>query len=135
VGVSGSLLGRSNISVVIWATVGCRFRICSPSRPIEALFGTRVLVGISGDNLLEYWVKPLPLPNPPQNPTHNPLGRCRVLGIDKNTLKFGEKWGLVGIKLAQYSSTKHIFRSERGFGVWCGLSPLIPTKTLVSNKA
>jgi hypothetical protein len=39
-------------------------------------------------------VKPLPSPNPPQNPTHNPLGRGRVLGIDKNTLKFGEKWGL-----------------------------------------
>jgi hypothetical protein len=51
----------------------------------------------------------------PQNPTHNPLGRGRVLGIDKNTLKFGEKWGLTGIKLAQYSSTKHIFRSEWGF--------------------
>jgi hypothetical protein len=30
----------------------------------EALFGTRVFVGISGDNPLEYWVKPLPSPNP-----------------------------------------------------------------------
>jgi hypothetical protein len=30
----------------------------------EALFGTRVLVGTSGDNPLEYWVKPLPSPNP-----------------------------------------------------------------------
>jgi hypothetical protein len=48
----------------------------------------------------------------PQNPTHNPLGRDRVLGIEKNTLKFEEKWGLAGIKLAKYSSTKHIFRSE-----------------------
>jgi hypothetical protein len=28
-----------------------------------------------------------------------------------------------------------IFRSEWGFGVWWGLSPLIPTKTLVPNKA
>jgi hypothetical protein len=53
----------------------------------------------------------------PQNPTHNLLGRGRVLGIEKNTLKFGEKWGLAGIKLAQYSSTKHIFRNEWGFGV------------------
>jgi hypothetical protein len=57
------------------------------------------------------------------------------LGIDKNTLKIGEKWGLAGIKLAQYSSTKHIFSSEWGFGVWWGLSLLIPTKTLVPNKA
>jgi hypothetical protein len=71
----------------------------------------------------------------PQNPTHNPLGRGRVLGIEKNTLKFGEKWGLVGIKLVQNSSTKHIFRSEWGFGVWWGLSPQISTKTLVPNKA
>jgi hypothetical protein len=31
---------------------------------IQALFDTRVLVGISGDNSLEYWVKPLPSPNP-----------------------------------------------------------------------
>jgi hypothetical protein len=54
----------------------------------------------------------------PQNPSHNPLGRGRVLGIDKNTLKFGEKWGLAVIKLVQYSSTKHIFKSEWGFGVW-----------------
>jgi hypothetical protein len=69
-----------------------------------------------------------------QNPTHNPLGRDRVLEIDKNTLKFGEKWRLTGIKLAQYSSTKHIFRSEWGFGVWWGLSSLISTKTLVPNK-
>jgi hypothetical protein len=30
---------------------------------LEALFGTRVLVRISGDNPLEYWVKPLPSPN------------------------------------------------------------------------
>jgi hypothetical protein len=59
----------------------------------------------------------------------------RVLGIEKNTLKFGKKWGLAGIKLAQYSSTKHIFTSEWGFEVWWGLSPLIPTKTLVPNKA
>jgi hypothetical protein len=61
--------------------------------PSKALFGTRGFVGISGDNSLEYWVKPLPSPNPPQNPTHNPLGRGRVLEIDKNTPKFGEKWG------------------------------------------
>jgi hypothetical protein len=53
------------------------------------------------------------------------------LRIDKNTLKFEEKWGLAGIKLAQYSSTKHIFKSEWKFGVWWELSPLIPTKTLV----
>jgi hypothetical protein len=52
----------------------------------------------------------------PQNPTYNPQGRGRVLGIKKNTLKFGEKWGLAGIKLAKYYSTKHIFRSEWGFG-------------------
>jgi hypothetical protein len=32
--------------------------------PPKALFGTRVLVGISGDNPLEYWVKLLPSPNP-----------------------------------------------------------------------
>jgi hypothetical protein len=57
------------------------------------------------------------------------------LGIEKNTQKIGEKWGLAGIKLAQYSSTKHIFNGKWGFRVWWGLSPLIPTKTLVPNKA
>jgi hypothetical protein len=57
------------------------------------------------------------------------------LEIEKNTLKFGKKWGLTGIKLAQYSSTKHIFRNEWGFEVWWGLFPLIPIKTLVPNKA
>jgi hypothetical protein len=30
----------------------------------QALFVTRVLVRISGYNTLEYWVKPLPSPNP-----------------------------------------------------------------------
>jgi hypothetical protein len=64
-----------------------------------------------------------------QNLTHNLLGRCRVLGIEKNILKFEKKWGLAEIKVAQYSSTKHIFKSEWGFGVWWGLSPLIPTNT------
>jgi hypothetical protein len=33
-----------------------------------ALFGTRVLVEISGDNPLEYWVKPPPSPNPHKTP-------------------------------------------------------------------
>jgi hypothetical protein len=70
----------------------------------------------------------------PQNPTHNPLGRSRVLGIKKNILKIREEWGLAGIILVQYSSTKYTFRSEWGFGVWWGLSPPIPTKTLVPNK-
>jgi hypothetical protein len=56
------------------------------------------------------------------------------LGIEKNTLKFREEWGLAGIILAQYSSTKYTFRSEWGFGVWWELSPPIPTKTLVPNK-
>jgi hypothetical protein len=37
-------------------------------RPNEALLGTRVLVGMSGDNPLEYWVKPLPSPNPHKTP-------------------------------------------------------------------
>jgi hypothetical protein len=74
------------------------------------LFDTRVVfIVISGDNPLEYWVKPLPSPN---HLTHNPLGKGRVLGIKKNTLKFGEMWELAGIKLAQYSSTKRIFKSE-----------------------
>jgi hypothetical protein len=36
--------------------------------PAQALFGTRVFVGISGDNPLEYWVKPLPSPNPHKTP-------------------------------------------------------------------
>jgi hypothetical protein len=39
------------------------------------------------------------------------------LGIDKNTLKFGKKWGLAGIKFTQYSNIKYIFKSEWGFGV------------------
>jgi hypothetical protein len=70
-----------------------------------------------------------------QNLTDNPLGKGKVLGIAKNTLKFREKWRLAGIKLVQYSSTKHIFKSEWRFEVWWGLSPLIPTKTLVvTNK-
>jgi hypothetical protein len=56
------------------------------------------------------------------------------LGIEKNTLKFREKWGLAGIKLAQYSSTKHIFRSEYGFRVWWGLSPPIPIKALFGTR-
>jgi hypothetical protein len=54
--------------------------------------------------------------------------------IDKNTLKFGGKWGLARIKLVQYSSTKYTFKSEWRFRVWWGLSPLIPTKTVVPNK-
>jgi hypothetical protein len=58
----------------------------------------------------------------PQNLTQYPLGKGRVLGIKKNTLKFKKKWGLAGIKLAQYSSTKRIFKSDWGFEVWCGLS-------------
>jgi hypothetical protein len=55
------------------------------------------------------------------------------LGIEKNTLKFREEWGIAEIILAQYSSTKYTFGSEWGFGVWWGLSPPIPTKTLVGN--
>jgi hypothetical protein len=39
------------------------------------------------------------------------------LGIEKNTLKFGKKWGNVGIKLAQYTRTKHAFKNKWGFGV------------------
>jgi hypothetical protein len=35
---------------------------------LKALFGTRVLVGISGDNPLEYWMKPPPSPNPHKTP-------------------------------------------------------------------
>jgi hypothetical protein len=52
----------------------------------------------------------------PQNPTHNPLGRGRVLRIEKNILKFKEEWGLAGIILAQYSSIKYT-SNEWGFGV------------------
>jgi hypothetical protein len=39
-----------------------------PYPPSQALFGTRVLVGIDGDNPLEYWVKPPPSPNPHKTP-------------------------------------------------------------------
>jgi hypothetical protein len=34
----------------------------------KALFSTRVFCGISGNNPLEYWVKPLPSPNPHKTP-------------------------------------------------------------------
>jgi hypothetical protein len=56
---------------------------------LKALFGTRVFVEISEDNPLEYWMKPLSSPNPHKTPTNNPLGRERVCGIKKNTIKFG----------------------------------------------
>jgi hypothetical protein len=42
---------------------GRRFK-CLGLGHLKALFGTRVLVGISGDNPLKYWVKPLSSPNP-----------------------------------------------------------------------
>jgi hypothetical protein len=58
------------------------------------LFGTRVFVGISGDNPPRVLGETPTFTQSPQNPTHNPLDRGRVLGIEKNTLKFGEKWGL-----------------------------------------
>ena len=57
-----------------------------------ALFGTRVFVGISRDNTLEYWVNRYRHPIL-TNPIPNPLGRGRLLGIEKNTLRCGKKWG------------------------------------------
>jgi hypothetical protein len=59
-------------------------------------------MGISGHNPREYCVKPL---------------------YSTNTLKFREKWGYAEIKLAQYSSTKLIYKSK---GIW-GLMEIIST--------
>jgi hypothetical protein len=60
------------------------------------------------------------------------------LGIEKITLKFGGKVGISGDEwglnsLILYHQT--CIGDKWGFKVWSGLSPLIPTKTLVPNKA
>jgi hypothetical protein len=54
-----------------------------------ALFGTRVFVGISRDNTLEYWVNRYRHPIP-TNRIPNPLCRGRLWG--ENTLRFGVMW-------------------------------------------
>jgi hypothetical protein len=53
-----------------------RFGLTGPKLPAgaffslaaKALFATRVFVGFSRDNLLEYWVKSSPSPNPYKTP-------------------------------------------------------------------
>jgi hypothetical protein len=68
-------------------------------------------------------VKPLPSPIP-QNPTHNPLGRGRVLEIDK---KYTKIWGKRGDKWRLNSPNTlvpNIFLKD--VGIW-GLAGIILT--------
>jgi hypothetical protein len=64
--------GKRRTGMLLHATVTFTSADDLPGAPgvvtFQALFGTRVLVGISGDNPLEYWVKPLPAPNPHKTP-------------------------------------------------------------------
>ena len=73
-----------------------------------ALFGTRVFVGISRDNTLEYWVNRYRHPIP-TNPIPNPLCRGRLLGkIHYDLGKSGDKRGLNSNRYLVHMSTSDL---------------------------